>query len=652
MYGSDYRFALGSTIGNSNVTYRPNICADGYYDVYLWYVTGSNRATNAPWRIVYSGGSTNIPVNQKINGSSWWRLAASVPFAQGTSGYVRLYNTNASSGGASTVVIADAVRFTYVAPLTAASATTLSSSANPSVYGNAVTLTATVTGSGGTPGGTVTFKDGAVVLGTATLNGSGQATWTTSNLSASGSPHSLTAVYGGNGSFSSSTSSALSQVVNRKALTVTGAAVTSKVYDGTTAATITGAALSGVVSGDSVTLGNATGGTFASKNVGAGKTVTTAMTLGGTDSGNYTLTQPTLTGAITVKALTVTGATVTSKVYDGTTAATITGAVLSGVVSGDSVTLGNATSGTFASKNVGAGKTVTTAMTLGGTDSGNYTLTQPTLTGAITARALTVTGLTAQNKAYDGTTAATLAGTPGLAGVASGDVVSLAGTAAGAFADANVGTAKTVTISGLSLTGTDAGNYSLTAPTATANITGAATVTTLVSSVNPSGPGSNVTFTVTVASGAGTPAGEVVFLAGGTPFSTNSLAGGAAQASTSSLALGTNAIRAEYAGGGNFLGSSSSLDQVVKVFLVCGQTSSLLGIVKNPDGTFTLTFAGTPQADYYVVGSPDVTLPAGSWLPLPGSTNTVTNSTGIWQFTVTNTATQQFYRGAAVAPCP
>ena len=652
LYGTDYRFALGSTTGNSNVTYRPNLCGPGYYDVYIWYVTGGNRATNAPWQIVYSGGSTNVRVNQKINGSQWWRLAASLPFDQGTSGYVRVYNTNASSGGGSTVIIADAVRFTYVAPLTAASITTLASSANPSGYGNAVTLTATVTGSGGTPGGTVTFKDGAAVLGTATLNGSGQATFTTSTLSASGSPHSLTAVYGGDGSFSSSSSSALSQVVNPKALTVTGAAVTSKVYDGTTAATITGAALSGVVSGDAVTLGNATSGTFANKNVGAGKAVATAMTLSGANSGNYTLTQPTLTGTITAKALTVTGAAVTSKVYDGTTAATITGAALSGVVSGDAVTLGNATSGTFANKNVGAGKAVATAMTLSGANSGNYTLTQPTLTGTITAKALTVTGLTAQNKTYDGTTVATIAGAPVLAGVVSGDAVALAGTAAGAFADANVGTAKPVAISGLSLTGADAGNYSLTAPTAAANITGAATVTTLASSVNPSGPGSNVIFTVTVASGAGTPAGEVVFLAGGTPFSTNSLTGGAAQASTSSLALGTNAIRAEYAGGGNFLGSSTSLDQVVKAFLICGQASSPLSIVKNPDGTFTLTFAGTPQADYYVVGSPDVTLPAGDWLPVPGSTNTVTDAGGMWHFTVTNKVSQQFYRGATVAPCP
>ena len=42
----------------------------------------------------------------------------------------------------------------------------------------------------------------------------------------------------------------------------------------------------------------------------------------------------------------------------------------------------------------------------------------------------------------------------------------------------------------------------------------------------------------------------------------------------------------------------------------------------------------------------------GTWAPVPGSTNTVTNLSGLWQFTVTNAAPQQFYRAAAVVPCP
>jgi hypothetical protein len=64
-----------------------------------------------------------------------------------------------------------------------------------------VTFTATVSGaqSGLTPTGTVTFKDGATVIGSGSLNGGGQATFSTSALS--GGSHSITAVYGGDTNF-------------------------------------------------------------------------------------------------------------------------------------------------------------------------------------------------------------------------------------------------------------------------------------------------------------------------------------------------------------------------------------------------------------------------------------------------------------------
>jgi len=60
-------------------------------------------------------------------------------------------------------------------------------------------------------------------------------------------------------------------------------------------------------------------------------------------------------------------------------------------------------------------------------------------------------------------------------GVVGSDNVTLnTGSAAGAFVDANVGTGKTVTVSGLTISGDDVGNYSLTQPTTTANITASA----------------------------------------------------------------------------------------------------------------------------------------------------------------------------------
>jgi len=81
------------------------------------------------------------------------------------------------------------------------------------------------------------------------------------------------------------------------ALTVSGAAVTSKAFDGNTNATITGT-LVGVIAPDVVTLAGT--GAFASSAVGTGIAVTSTSTLGGADAANYSLIQPTgLTGNIT-----------------------------------------------------------------------------------------------------------------------------------------------------------------------------------------------------------------------------------------------------------------------------------------------------------------------------------------------------------------
>jgi hypothetical protein len=148
------------------------------------------------------------------------------------------------------------------------------------------------------------------------------------------------------------------------------------------------------------------------------------------------------------------------------------------------------------------------------------------------------------------------------------------------------------------------------------------------------------------------PTGNVVFSAKGTPFATNALVSGSTSASAASLPLGTNAVMAQYAGDAKFLGSTGSVAQVVKLSVTCSQTNALLSVADNPDGTFTLTFVGTPQAQYSVLASPDAATPMTSWAPVAGSTTMVTNASGLWQFTVTNTAPQQFYRSAAVVPCP
>ena len=99
---------------------------------------------------------------------------------------------------------------TAPAPAPAPTTTALASSVNPSVFGQSVTFTATVTGS--SPTGTVTFKNGSNTLGTGFLN-SGVATYSTSSL-AVGNGNSITAEYGGDANNQASTSTSVSQVVN------------------------------------------------------------------------------------------------------------------------------------------------------------------------------------------------------------------------------------------------------------------------------------------------------------------------------------------------------------------------------------------------------------------------------------------------------
>ncbi|MCA9473625.1 MAG: filamentous hemagglutinin N-terminal domain-containing protein, partial [Nitrospira sp.] len=225
--------------------------------------------------------------------------------------------------------------------------------------------------------------------------------------------------------------------VNQKTIT-TPLPVNNKVYDGTTAASISTTG-NGVITGDVVTV-NGTA-TFGDKNVGTGKTVNlTGLTITGTDVSNYVLSSTTGTSSanITPKALTVSGLTAANKVYDGTTSATVdhSGVTFTGLVAGDTVTAAN-TSGTFADKNVGTGKSVTlSGTTYGGADAANYSVTDQTSTTAnITAKALTVSGLTATNKVYDGTTSATVdhSGVT-FTGLVGGDTVTAASTT-GTFAD-------------------------------------------------------------------------------------------------------------------------------------------------------------------------------------------------------------------------
>ncbi|HTB83338.1 MAG TPA: YDG domain-containing protein [Candidatus Sulfotelmatobacter sp.] len=343
--------------------------------------------------------------------------------------------------------------------------------------------------------------------------------------------------------------------ITGRTLIVTATGV-NKTYDGTTNATVnlSDNRISGDVFTD--TYGSAA---FSSSAVGPGITVNlTGIQITGTDSQNYNLsnTSATATANITGRALSV-AATGVDKIYDATTTASVT--LSDNRLSGDSLTV-NYGGVNFISKTVGSGKSITVSnLTLSGTSAGNYYLaaTNITATANITVRPLAVTA-TGVNKTYDGTTAttATLADNR-LVGDVFTDTYGSA-----AFSSSAVGNGKTITVTGIYVAGTDAGNYSLTNTTATttANILAAVSGLAFNSSVNPAGYLGNVTFTATLPSDA---TGTVTLFTNGVSFASGAPGSGAFAASLASLPRATNLVTAIYSGDANYAAATNSLSEII-----------------------------------------------------------------------------------------
>ena len=188
----------------------------------------------------------------------------------------------------------------------------------------------------------------------------------------------------------SSSFSGTNGTITPRDLRIGGLSAQNRVYDGTTATTLTtgGAALNGLVTGDAVALNTTSfSAQFADRHVGVGKEVTVGgFTLSGTDAGNYNLIQPTgLTANITPAPLTVTAVTNT-KPFDGTTAATATPLVtIGGLMTGDRFT-------TFFerydSEAIGLGLTLTPVVAIDdGNGGANYAVT---LVNDVTGRILPI----------------------------------------------------------------------------------------------------------------------------------------------------------------------------------------------------------------------------------------------------------------------
>jgi len=163
-------------------------------------VTGTGMPTGT---VTFKDGSTTLGTGT-LNGSGIATYQTS-SLTVGSHSITAVYAGDANDTGSTSAVVSQVVQTTTT--------TSLTSSGSPSNPNQSVTFTATVTPvtGTGTPTGTVTFKDGSTTLGTGTLNGSGIATYPTSTLAAGS--HSITAVYGGDANDTTSTSSALTQVV-------------------------------------------------------------------------------------------------------------------------------------------------------------------------------------------------------------------------------------------------------------------------------------------------------------------------------------------------------------------------------------------------------------------------------------------------------
>ncbi len=514
------------------------------------------------------------------------------------------------------------------------------SSVNPSVLGQSVTFTATVSAAppgSGTPTGTVTFEDGTAVLGSAILDSTGTAAFSTSVLSAGS--HSITAVYGGDSTFATGTSAALTQVVNPPPLTPT---ITGVIWvspsPSVTGQSVTIDAAVGPYSGTgnptgTVTFldGNTTLGTVALNNCvalctaplfGVGTHVITAVYSGDTTFatstspayyqtvvyGNRSYSSMTLTSAPNHSAptqpvtFTVTVSGVTGLPMPTGTVTFAEGSTVLGTATLDASGQANLTTATLA-----VGSHPVTASYSGdnrylGNSAGPCTqVVDPGNVPAPTATWLSSSvnpsdyGEAVTFTAFPHTSVGTATGTvtfddgSTLLGTATLDNTGRAHFTTSALA---VGTHSITAVYNGDSTHLPSGSNALAQTVISGPL---ATSTALSSSVNPVAAGMPLTFTAFVTASAGTPTGTVTFYNGGVAFGNGSLDGvGQAILRTSLWTPGSYPITAVYNGDGHFAGSTSP---VLNQSVVAGQaaaTSTGLSSSANPSTAGqTVTFTAT-----------------------------------------------------------
>jgi len=402
-----------------------------------------------------------------------------------------------------------------------------------------------------------------------------------------------------------------------------------KAFDGTTAAGVSGnATLVGVETGDAVALGGSPAFAFADSAVGVNKPITASgYTVSGVSAANYLLAQPTgLAASITAAPATITLGNLhqTYNKSPRSVSATTTPAGLAVSIAYNGSPTAPANAGNY---------TV------------NATISTPTHTGSaigtlsIARKALSISGIVALDKPYDGTTSANASGTPALVGVEPGDTVVLGGTPAFAFADPEAGTNKPVSVSGYAISGASASNYSLAQPAGlTANITSDPAVPAMANAtVNGtfsvplshtiSATGASLSFAL--ANGALPPGvlldGATGILAG-TPTSAGNFTANITASNLSGAATARFAFRIAKAAQ-SISGLAPAEQRAVGVFYLPGATASSNLTVAYVSANTTVATVSGNSVTAKAPGTVAITASQGgnaNWLPAPNATQVLT----------------------------
>jgi hypothetical protein len=438
LIGGSVAFAAVTSVnvGSQNGTATYGTTGSVSYSVVV--ATNNNTSVSPGVSGLPSGASgTFSPTSHSFNGTFTFTLTV---------------NTSASAAaGATTFTVKAASGRTDTGTLTInkASQTITFGGLSDKTYGNAPF---TVSATGGASGNPVTFS---IPFSSRSVCSSGGTNGSTITITGVGSC-TVQANQNGNDNYNNATQVSQSFTVNPLPVIVSG----HRTYDGTATVDHDILSVDNVVGNDEV---NITGGngTLASKNVGPESMQSFGnLNLSGRDASNYTLTNASGTVNITAENLTV-AAQLNTKTYDGDTfASAIPKIILGSLQESDTASFTEA----YDNKNVGFFKKLTPSGLVNDGNSGdNYSYTFiPNFFGVITKGSLTVSA-TGINKVYDGTTVATVTLSDNRA---SGDVLTTS-YASAAFSTSTVGTDIPISVTGISVSGTDAGNYTLSNTTAT-----------------------------------------------------------------------------------------------------------------------------------------------------------------------------------------